>query len=273
MLEGVLLEIQAGADSPQKPALGDKGAVQMLFDGDISTGIQDSAGNTALHIVASRRSQMTPFGDAASLTVHALVASGAAIDAKNSQGMTALLVAVDYGRYEVSQTLLKLGASIEEPDSDGRRPLLIAAGWGNVSLVQLLLANGAYTGTVQVQQMPIAPLHWAADLGLDLIVRKLLEKGADASAEDFYSRTPLHRAVMNEHLGVATSLILAGADVSARDFMRRTALHHAVTKSSAPLVKLLLGHGADPDAQDKWCGSPRRQANRANLDEMVDAFA
>jgi ankyrin repeat protein len=273
MLEGVLQEIQASTESPQKPMLGDKDAVQMLFDGVIRMNIRDSAGSTPLHIAASRRSQMTPSGDAASLAVHALVTLGAAIDAKNSQGKTPLLVAVDYGRYAIAQKLLELGANIEEPDFDGHRPLILAVGRGNPSLVQLLLANGAYTGTVQVKQKSATPLHWAAEAGSNSIVQEILGKGADVNAQDFLDQTPLHRAVIKEHLDVANTLILAGANVGATDTTQRTALHHAVAKSSVPLVKLLLDHGANPDVEDYWFDSPRREAKRANVVGMVNAFA
>jgi ankyrin repeat protein len=100
--------------------LSDRGTVQMLFDGVISMSIWDSGGNTLLYIVASRRSQMTPSRDAAPppLAIHALVTSGAAIDAKNFKGETALLVAVNDARYAAAQKLLELGASLEEPRFD-----------------------------------------------------------------------------------------------------------------------------------------------------------
>jgi ankyrin repeat protein len=273
MLEGVLQEIKASTDSPQKFMLGDKGAVRMLLDGAISSSIQDSAGNTPLHIAARQESQMTPSGDAASLTVRALVTSGTAIDAKNLRGQTALIVAVDCGQFEVVQRLLELGASTEEPDFDGCRPLLIAVRQGNLPLVQLLLANGAYTGTVVVDHESSTILHWAVKAGSDHIVREILGKGADANARDSLDQTPLHWAASSKNLKVATSLILADADVTAKDNFARTALHCAVTKGSVPLAKLLLDHGANPDALDRWSGYPRLQAERDNVPGMMDAFA
>jgi ankyrin repeat protein len=149
----------------------------------------------------------------------------------------------------------------------------MAVGRRNLSLVQLLLANGAYTGTVQVQQNSLTPLHWAAEVGSDQIIREIPGKGADANARDSSDRTPLHRAVIKNHLGVATVLILAGADLAARDFAERTALHHAVEEGSVLLVKLLLDHGADPDAKDSWSDTPRQGEKIVNDFEMLGAFA
>jgi hypothetical protein len=85
VFDGVLLKTQEMANTPQKPMLGDKYAVQMPFDGVIGTSIQGSSGNTSPHLVASRRIPMTPSGDTASLIVYTLVGSGAAMDAKQEQ--------------------------------------------------------------------------------------------------------------------------------------------------------------------------------------------
>lgn len=274
VLKGVLIEIHASTDSPQRPMLKDDDAVQMLIDGRIRTDVRDSAGNTPLHIVASRQSQNTPAGDVPALTVDALVASGSAIDRKNSQGRTPLLSAVDYGREHVVEKLLELGANIEEPDYGGTRPLMMAVLRDNQPLVQLLLEHGAYTGTVKVKERDVTPLHWAAETGSHSIVRAILGTGADINAQDGATKqTPLHKAINKEHTAVADTLLQEGANVEARDVTERTALHHAVAKRSVPLVKLLLDNGANPDVEDKWYDSPRREADRANVHGMVDAFA
>jgi ankyrin repeat protein len=72
---------------------------------------------------------------------------------------------------------------------------------------------------------------------------------------------------------MATTLILAGVGVAARDSRAKTALHHAVAKRSVQLVKLTLDPGANPDVVGKWGEPPRREAERANVDGMTNAFA
>ena len=78
----VLEEIYKSTNSPDKPKLRDKGAVQMLFTGGIDRDIWDSAGNTPLHIAVRRSSLFS--SDARLNSFHALVDSGADMEAKNS---------------------------------------------------------------------------------------------------------------------------------------------------------------------------------------------
>ena len=272
VLKSVLEEIQKTTDSPHKPMLSDKGAVNKLLSGVISMDIRDSAGNTPLHVAVFRLSRFNPYARIVPGPLHALVASGADINAKNSVGETPLLLAVSRSSSTVSRTLLELGASAEESDLDGIRPLIKAVQQGSRTLAALLLDHGAFVGTIQVKQKPVTPLHEAARLKWETICQLVLRRGANVNARDSLEQTPLHKAVLEERLVVAGSLLSSGADVGAKDNMQRTALHYAVVWNSVPLVKLLLDHGASPDVVDKCGTSPRQAAARANVPGVMVMF-
>ena len=147
----VLREIQETTISLQKPLLGGGDAVRMLLGGEISTDIRDSVGNTPLHIVAGGRGQTAVAEDMSYLTVRILVESGAAIDAQNDLGETALHLTVNAGRGAMVKELLELRADLEVSDLGGYRPLAVAVMLNNPAIIEPFLASGAYTGTLWIK--------------------------------------------------------------------------------------------------------------------------
>lgn len=79
---------------------------------------------------------------------HALIRNGAHVNARNSQGWTALMKAVynqeqDAGFPEIVSLLIDAGAEIETQIGYGIRPLMLAAGYGQAGVISVLLAAGA----------------------------------------------------------------------------------------------------------------------------------
>ncbi len=75
--------------------------------------------------------------------VKLLLDKGAAIDAKNNFGNSALLIASGNGQAEVVKLLLDKGAAVNLGNNQNVTPLLMAAQNGDVDVVTLLLAKGA----------------------------------------------------------------------------------------------------------------------------------
>jgi hypothetical protein len=75
--------------------------------------------------------------------VEMLLAHGARINARHSQGWTALQMAAKAGAAEVVPILLAKGAEVDTRDHKGQSPMHVAAGGGHYSVVSGLLNAGA----------------------------------------------------------------------------------------------------------------------------------
>ncbi|MBD3730657.1 MAG: ankyrin repeat domain-containing protein [Sphingomonadales bacterium] len=93
-----------------------------------------STGETALHIVVSRRD---------SLWISFLLSRGADPNIADRKGITPLMLACNLGFVEGVEALAKGGAQVDMADSTGETPLIAAVHQRNIPLVRILLANGA----------------------------------------------------------------------------------------------------------------------------------
>lgn len=94
----------------------------------------------------------------------------------------------------------------------------------------------------------------------------LLQRGADANAEDRHLQTPLHVAAATGRCAFAAKLVACGANVSKEDRWNATPLHKASASGQQEVVDLLLRHGGDAAAADAWGATPlHRAAARGHL--------
>jgi ankyrin repeat protein len=93
------------------------------------------------------------------------------------------------------------------------------------------------------------------------------------------NHSPLHTAVMKQHVAMATLLLRYGADVTASNQCGDTALHVAAAVNRADLCHVLLQHGADACARNGRGETPaffavhsatcRQAGNTAALDLLL----
>ena len=103
-------------------------------------------------------------------------------------------------------------------------------------------------------------LHVAATLGLDSVIRAVLDARGDIpaalllDANDQLSATPLHLAARSGHTSTIALLLKSGATCGLREnLMGMTALHEAALRVNPAAVKLLLEHpGCDPGVTAFW---------------------
>ena len=76
-------------------------------------------------------------------SVKELLAAGADINAKNRDGITALMNAAREGKTDIVNELLAAGAKVNEKDNNGKSALTFATQHDHSDIVKLLLAAGA----------------------------------------------------------------------------------------------------------------------------------
>ena len=76
-------------------------------------------------------------------TARVLIAAGAALEATDQTGLTALMCAAYRGHEPIVKLLIEAGASLEARDQDGYTALMFSANAGWASVVRMLLDAGA----------------------------------------------------------------------------------------------------------------------------------
>ncbi len=189
-------------------------------------------GNTALHLLASRRSPA--------------------------------------GTEEIFRMLIKNGANVKAESNHKGTPFHNAARAGNVRLMELLVQNGA--DAKAVDKGKDTPLHCAARAGRIEAAKWLLSKGANIGARNGQGRTPLYTAIWWGKIPMAEFLLSHGANPNTfaeGTKGKETPLHLAVQKGNAQAVKLLLQNGADITAKNGWGESCQDLAMKKGNSQII----
>ncbi|KAG1670580.1 hypothetical protein FOA52_012152 [Chlamydomonas sp. UWO 241] len=169
-------------------------------------------------------------------------------------GMSALLVASQYGFTEIVMLLLEAGADLHACDlATGSTPLHAAAGNGHLSVVKAAVSHGAPLNDLNAEGY--APMHLATEGGHTSVVKYLLLVGAQHSLPSIKGHTPLMLAARNGHIALLKMLYEAGSDLRHKDIAGATALHHACGKmnvDNVETVTLLIQmlRSSNPDGGD-----------------------
>ena len=166
---------------------------------------KDNDGRTALLVVASK----PPADQGPSAEFAMARAAGAAAGAEEFLG-------------PVVQALLAKGADVNDKDSNGETALMWASRFGHLGVVQVLLAKGADVnakmgnGRTALMVASSNAFDWIyhlehLDQRLD-VVQALLAKGADVNAKDNDGATALMLASSSGLLDVVQALLAKGAD-------------------------------------------------------------
>ena len=259
--------------------------------------------------------------------VRLMLQRGTNVEARCADYITPLMHAVNHGSLSIVELLLNKGAQVDATTA-GWTVLHRAVDMVNIAMVKLLLTKDADIETRSPKEFspkkhPLARLDlddydevdvsdadmgWTAlqratTRGQEVLVRLLVEKGADIEARspnngtplicaaqgnyeaivdvllvsganvdagDVFGWKPLHRVMMNSGgEGVAQMLLTHGADVNARCHYQKTPLHHAIEKENISMVSFLLNAGADYEARDVAERTPLHTAIESRLENMV----
>lgn len=142
-----------------------------------------------------------------------IVASGADIDARQSDGTSALHWAVLGGHHAMVDNLLQNGADANAADRYGTTPLSLAALNGDAVAAEALLTAGANANAVDAANESV--LMTAARTGNEDVVDLLLDHGALVGyVEPEYGLSALMLAALENHPAVVARLIHYGGRVN-----------------------------------------------------------
>lgn len=249
-------------------------AVWLLLSHKANMNEQDSQGNTALHYAAS-------YGNKSILWL--LVEEGASLDLHNINGRTPLHEAVASGNLSMAWYLIVKGANVGLADAHGNEPgHLVArqsyepqdlAAWQRLrTTFDMLREHGADFNHKDSQGL--TPLHYAASLGHDSIVQKLLDCGAQATLADGEGLTALHHAVRNDnprdghHLTIL-KLGKTGPCLDQQDNKGETPLMYAADRGDSMAILCLNECGANKVIRDAQNRTAKDHATKGEHTDVI----
>lgn len=209
--------------------------------------------------------------------VQAALNKGADIEARYSDGYTALMSAADHGHTSIVQLLLSRGANVDARCNGGQTALHWAVWNGHLAAAEMLLKEGkaqpncidnygitpfvlsAYTGNSEAYRLMLAygareepeiRMLLAAAKGDTNSLLSYLENGGDPNGTTS-DISALFAASYRGQLVTAQLLIERGADVNLKDKRGTSPIMTAAREGHVAVVKLLLDKGADPNGKNK----------------------
>lgn len=199
------------------------------------------------------------------LVLRMLAKHPALANARDENGVSAILLSQYHGRSDVARALLAHRPSLDIFDAaaagdagrvrellsadaslanatapDGFSPLGLAAFFGQTEAAEVLLAHGADPNKPSANEMNVTPLHSAvADGGNTAIAKMLIAAGADVNVTQRHGWTPLHGAAASGAVEIVRLLLARGADPHATHDGGATALDLAREKDHSEAAALL----------------------------------
>lgn len=137
------------------------------------------------------------------------------------------------------KVIIEEGADINAKDSDGSTALMWAAWRNELDAAKLLIQSGADVNAKDSKA--VTALMYASEKNSHHVAKLLIEKGADINEKNNKGETALMWAAWRDSAAVTTLLLEQGADVNAKDKAGKSALDVA---NSEEMKKLLREHGA-----------------------------
>ncbi|MDR3460077.1 MAG: ankyrin repeat domain-containing protein [Verrucomicrobiae bacterium] len=183
------------------------------------------------------------------------LAQGAAVEARNPRGWTALMLAAKRGDLPAVNCLIEKGADANAKSTQeyGNTVLCFAAMGNNPEVVNALLDHGAELNARSGRGASTA-FYYAASNGKQAAAAALLARGADVnefgSTAEFDGRayTPLMGAACTGYPELVELLLAKGAQLEKKNNFAATALMEAAKYPYVATVKLLIEKGANVNA-------------------------
>ena len=218
------------------------GSVKLLLENGADPNISDDCSFTCLHAAVH--------GCCTNETLQEIITRHAHLDAQDTDGRTALLLACLFRRQDSVSILLEVGSNPNIADNDGITCLQAAVKEAfRKKVINTIINHGANVNAKNKDNR--TALITACARGNKDAINGLLGAGADPKIVDANNDTCLHEAVMSGcNTSVLQSIIDHGADVNATNKNRVAILSIACQMGNVDAINVLLKAGADPTVTD-----------------------
>lgn len=187
-----------------------------------------------------------------------------------------LLAAAESGRTAEVKALIEKGADLEARDSQGRTALLLAVAGNHVEMARALLAAGASPNTQAANRD--TPWLLAGASGRTDIIAAMLPLKPDLRLRNRYGGNALIPACERAHVETVKLLLTSGIDVNHVNDLGWTCLLEIVILGDGgprhqEVARLVLAAGADPNLADRDGLTPlahARARGQAAVAELIE---
>lgn len=179
-----------------------------------------------------------------------LLDGGSDPEAKNWNGMTALLIAVEQGFEEVVNLLLAHQVNSEVADQYGRTAIYWAIKGGNHAITTSLLNSGARIDAKTHKGR--TALMKSVSRGNEGLIGILTRRGASCQEQDVFGWTALHLASEKGNKATLDALSKDKGTLDIKTNGGQTALMVSARHGHATIVEDLISAGASLDEQDVY---------------------
>ena len=160
------------------------------------------------------------------------------------------LKALNKNDYAGGKSKLMQGANVNAKNDDGIPALIMATDMGEPAMVKFLLEQGAHVDE-PVQATGETALMHAASAGDKLTAGVLLYYKANVDEQDKHGETALIKAARSGHSDMVKLLLEVGADIDLQDYTGQSALDHVQNTRQRAIERMLVDAQAKRDAAAK----------------------
>jgi len=200
-----------------------------------------------------------------------LLSAGADIDAVDSHGQTALMMACQVKCIDSIRALLNLGADHTIKDETGRNVLSYAVENMDITIAEILFEAGARLKNAMIGNALFDALESSNQKVIDFIIKA----GANLDVKNEDGKTALILACQAKYIKIVCELLNNGANYNLKDNTGHNALSYAIENMDTAVADILVKAGATLDNAiiDKTLFDACKSSNPKVVDIIIMAGA
>jgi ankyrin repeat protein len=190
------------------------------------------------------------------------------VNARKSDGWTAVMLAVSWSEEDCVKVLLEHQANLH-CTAESNSLLSIAVQKDNPKLAFMLLDAGMDPCHEAVMEINKLQLHVCVESNRVELLQRLLLYNFLIDQKDKHGRTSLNCIGPESDIAILRLLVHRGATVNTADNEEETPLSKMVRSNDVQKAEFLISKGANPHARIGWFGTPLHLACRLSSLEMI----